>query len=94
MNKFQKLYTKIANRLMPNPERDPDMYNFLKEIKEKLVDEPTLEEVQKEWKALGYKFIYEPVEPICITIFKVNNSIIRICNNNNGINCHTKPNNI
>ena len=54
MNKFQELYTKIVNRLMPNPERDPDMYNFLKEIKEKLVDEPTLEECFKEWEALGY----------------------------------------
>lgn len=57
MSKFQELYTKIANRLIPNPERDPDMYNFLKEVKEKLIDEPTLEEVKREWGALGYKWI-------------------------------------
>ena len=54
MNKFQKLYTKISNRLMPNPGQDPDMYNFLKEVKEKLVDKPTLEEIKQEWEARDY----------------------------------------
>ena len=53
----KELYEKIAFRLLPNPTRDTDMCEFLKEVKEELVDAPTAEEIKKEWEALGYEWI-------------------------------------
>lgn len=53
----KEFYKKIADRLMPNPTRDIDMYNFLLEVKEKFFGTSTEEEVKKEWEELGYKWI-------------------------------------
>lgn len=50
----KELYEKILWRLLPNPAKDPDMYNFLVEVKEKFFRTPNEQEVIKEWEELGY----------------------------------------